>query len=120
MRVTRRFAISLVVMVGPVAFLAAYLQMYQESRARDDDFKRRAGGLAESLEPATEHLLERGDRQNLDRLVERIGDGPAVSGAAVFEARRSLLSITPAFSARVAAPSRPPRGALRARTHSTR
>ncbi len=119
MRVTRRLAISLVVMVVSVAFLAAYLQMYQESRARDGDFKRRAGGLAESLEAATEHLLERGDRQNLDRLVERIGDGPAVSGAAVFDARGSLLSITPAFAAGVPAASGHVGEALRARTDSS-
>src|SRR5258708_6628219 len=98
MRITRRLVISLIIVVASVAFLAASLRVRQEARARSRDLERRARVLCEGLEGAAEHLVERGDRKNLDHLVQTIGDGGVMSGAAVFDAKGSLLAVTPGLS----------------------
>ncbi len=99
MQITRRLIVSLVVVVASVASLAAYLQIRLEGRRQEQDLARRAGILAESLEGATEHLLERKDNNaELDRFVETFGGAGGLAGAAVYDARGELLSSTPGLS----------------------
>src|SRR3989442_15263975 len=95
MRITRRLIVSLVVVVAGVASLAAYLQVRLESRRQSQDLERRALMLAGSLEGAIEHLLERKDTGELDRLIETIGGAGGLAGAAGYDPRGGPLCSAP-------------------------
>lgn len=94
MRITLRLIISLVLVIGSVAFLSAYFQMHQEKEKQQDELERRARLLAESLQEAVEPLLEKGPSKKLQALVEKFGNRERLAGVAVYDAKGTLLAVT--------------------------
>src|SRR5215469_17721252 len=94
MRTTLKIVLPLIVSVGTVSLVFAGYQVRNERRILRNDLARRAEILADSLRESVEHLLDRGQEKNLQRLVERYGQREHLKGIAIYDVSGRILAIT--------------------------
>jgi trehalose-6-phosphate synthase len=107
MRVTYRLIISLVIGIAAVTFIFARSQVRAEKRSRQNDLERRAEILAQSMQESIEPTLEsRSYKHDLQRLVDRFGQGEKLAGIAIYNTEGRLSTAGPGVSEHLsAAPS---------------
>ena len=101
MRITLRLILVLIVGITLVSLLFAYFQVEAIKGALRSDLGRRASILAESLEESVVPLLEKSDRGDLLRLVERFGNREHLAGVVIYDREGNVLAITSVLSAQL-------------------
>lgn len=94
MRTTLKIVLPLIVSVGSVSVLFAGYQVRNERRNLRNDLARRGEILADSLRESVEHLLDRGQEKNLQRLVERYGQREHLKGIVIYDDSGRTLAMT--------------------------
>lgn len=92
MRLSLRLILLLVVGVTLVTFFVARNQVRAEKRGLRADLERRAEILAVSLQDIVEPALDRGERDQLRRIVERFGNRERLAGVVVYDADGKVLA----------------------------
>src|SRR5499427_9276920 len=98
MRTTLKIVLPLIVSVGTVSLVFAGYQVRNERRILRNDLARRAEILADSLRESVEHLLDRGQEKNLQRLVERYGQREHLKGIVIYDDSGHALAMTPGLA----------------------
>src|SRR5215472_15883270 len=98
MRTTLKIVLPLIVSVGTVSLVFAGYQIRNERRILRNDLARRAEILAVSLRESVEHLLDRGQEKNLQRLVERYGQREHLKGIVIYDDSGHALAMTPGLA----------------------
>ncbi len=112
MRITFRLIFSIVLAVGAVAAVSAYIQVGQEKIRQEEELARRSRLLAEGLEGTLAPLLLRGPSGELQRLVEKFGNRERLAGVAVYDAKQTPLAVTASLAAALPTPPQSVRDAL--------
>lgn len=76
MRITLRLILALVFAAAVVVFVSTGFQARQEQVRLEEELRRRANVLAESLQESVEPLVASENLDGLRRLVQRFGDRP--------------------------------------------
>ncbi|HZL98006.1 MAG TPA: hypothetical protein VFB91_04780, partial [Terriglobales bacterium] len=94
MKITLRLVVSLVLVVGLVAFAFSFYQVQEEKIRLTSDLERRSIILAESLQESVSPLVASDSSKRLNLLVQRFGNRERFQGIAVHDARGQLLAST--------------------------
>ena len=98
MRLSFRLMLSLFVAITLVSLVFALYQVQAENRNRRSELERRAQILAESLQETVQPLLLKGDREDLQRIVERFGNRERLAGVAIYDGQRRPILMTASLS----------------------
>ena len=113
MRLSLRLILSLVIGISIVTFVIARNQVRAEKRGLRADLQRRAEVLAESLQEIVEPEIERGSREQIQRLVERFGNRERLAGVMVYDAHGAVLAESSSLAGHMKPPP-PPMDSLKA------
>ena len=102
MRVSLRLFVPVLLAVIAVSLLFSSYQVRRDRRIQERDLSRRAELLADSLDESVTPLL--GSRQELQRLVDRLGNRERVTGIAIYDRRAHPLAVTSGLAKRLSAP----------------
>lgn len=94
MKITLRLVVSLVLVVGLVAFAFSFYQVQEEKIRLTSDLERRSIILAESLQESVIPLVASDSSKKLNLLVQRFGNRERFQGIAVHDTRAQLLAST--------------------------
>ncbi|MBI1823836.1 MAG: trehalose-6-phosphate synthase [Nitrospirae bacterium] len=94
MHITFRLIVSLIIVMAVAAASFAYIQVHEEKTRLQEELEKRSRLLADSLEDTVDTLLEKGSFQNLQKLLEKLGNRERLSGVAVYNEKGTLLAIT--------------------------
>lgn len=92
MRLSARLIFFLVIGISLVTFLSARYEVEREKRHLRSDLEKRAQVLAESLQEIAGPALERGNPDQLRRVVERLGDRTQLTGVVAYDQRGTILA----------------------------
>jgi len=112
-RLSLRLILSLVIGISIVTFVIARNQVRAEKRGLRADLQRRAEVLAESLQEIVEPEIERGSREQIQRLVERFGNRERLAGVMVYDAHGAVLAESSSLAGHMKPPP-PPMDSLKA------
>src|ERR1700753_4435450 len=100
MRTTLKIVLPLIISVVVVSLLFAVYQVRTEKRLQRNELSRRAEILAESLQENVEPLFDRPlPDKSLQRIVNRFGQREHLKGIAVYNAKGTVLAMTPGLPA---------------------
>ena len=102
MRVSFKLFVPVLLAVIAVSLLFSGYQVRRDRRIQERDLSRRAELLADSLDESVIPLL--GSRQELQHLVDRIGNREHVAGIAVYDRHGRALAISSALAKRLTSP----------------
>jgi alpha,alpha-trehalose-phosphate synthase [UDP-forming] len=74
------------------------MQVRQEKERLTIDLERRSSLLGESLKETIEPLLDRGQLERLQKIVEKFGNRERLAGVAVYDVKDKLIAVTPSLS----------------------
>lgn len=94
MKITLRLVVSLVLVVGLVAFAFSFYQVREEKLRLTSDLERRSVILAESLQESVIPLVGSDSSKKLNALVQRFGNRERFRGIAVYDFQAQLLAST--------------------------
>ncbi len=92
MRLTIKLIFSLFCGIFIVLGIFSYIQVKDEKERLQADIERRSIIIAESLRESVLPLIETGQTQKLDRLVEKFGNRERLKGVAVFDASGNIIT----------------------------
>jgi alpha,alpha-trehalose-phosphate synthase [UDP-forming] len=96
MRLSFRFVVFYLVLVLALASLVfSYFQFRTEQRGLNQELRKRAQILAESLQESVQPDLEKGLRSHLERIVARFGNREHLVGIAIYDSSQHLIAVTP-------------------------
>ena len=101
MRVFKLFAPVLLAVIA-VSLLFSGYQVRRDRRIQERELSRRTKLFAESLDESVAPLL--GSRQELQRLVERLGNGEGLAGVAVYDKHGRALAVSSGLAKRLPSP----------------
>jgi len=89
--------------ISVVVLLFTFMQVRQEKERLAIDLERRSSLLGESLKETIEPLLEKGQPERLQKIVEKFGNRERFAGVAVYDVKDRLIAATPSLSAHLSA-----------------
>src|SRR4030042_4570951 len=98
LRINLRIILSIVIVISVLVFLFTFMQVRQEKERLTIDLERRSSLLGESLKETIEPLLERGQPERLQKIVEKFGNRERLAGVAVYDVKDKLIAATPSLS----------------------
>ncbi len=104
MRINLRIILSIVIVISVLVLLFTLTQVWQEKERLTDDLERRSALLGESLKEIIEPLLEKGQPERVQKIVEKFGNRERLAGVAVYDAKDILIAATPPLSAHLSTP----------------
>jgi len=91
MKITLRLILSLVAIVGVVAFSFSFWQAQQEEARLKNELERRASIVADSLKMSVEPLLTAEDKRHLQRIVDKFSNRERLVGIAIYDLQEALV-----------------------------
>jgi len=95
MRLSHRLIVSLTA----VSMVFSIYQVEEEMRALKNDVERQARVLAESQQPAVEHVIQGGSAQDLQALVDHFRNHDRLAGMVIYDGEAKPLAITSGLAA---------------------
>jgi alpha,alpha-trehalose-phosphate synthase [UDP-forming] len=104
MRFNLRIILSIVVVMSILVFLFTFVQVRQEKERLTNDLERRSSLLGASLKETLEPLLEKGQPQDLQKIVEKFSNRERLTGVAVYDVKDKCIAATPPWFLRLSVP----------------